>query len=90
MLASFAFDGLRCVVQSTQRHGSRATDVNGDVGKLTGGWGSPNGPFPGLIAHGGYTPGQTIYWYASYREDPALVCMTGQNTSNGIEVTIVP
>ncbi|MEM7516721.1 MAG: hypothetical protein AAF368_07335, partial [Planctomycetota bacterium] len=66
------------------RHGSRATDANGDTGN---GWGPPGGPPGGLIAFNGFTVGQTRNFFAFYRDNDMLVCPTGQNSSNGIQVT---
>ena len=86
-VSSVNLDGLRCVVQNVQRHGSRPTDSNGDVGILTNGWGTPNGPPGGLIQQGAFVAGQTRHYQVIYREDPLLVCLTGQNTTNGETVT---
>ena len=83
-------DGLRCAGIELMRHGARPTDANGSVGITTPGWGTPNGPPGGLIAHGGYTSGETRYYQLFYREDVMLGCGTGQNTSNGVAVTFVP
>ncbi|MEM7516364.1 MAG: hypothetical protein AAF368_05515 [Planctomycetota bacterium] len=82
-----AFDGLRCAGGGFLRHGSRATNAMGETGN---GWGPPGGPAGGLIAANGFVAGQTKNFFAFYREDQALVCFTGQNSSNGVAVTFVP
>ncbi|MEM7516047.1 MAG: hypothetical protein AAF368_03865, partial [Planctomycetota bacterium] len=69
------------------RHGARSTDAVGDVGD---GWGPPAGPPGGLIAFNGFTAGQTRYFFAFYRDEATKVCMSGQNSSNGVEVTFLP
>ena len=89
-IQSASLDGLRCVVGAVQRHGARSSDVAGDIGISTPGWGPPNGPAGGLIAQGGFTAGQTRHYQVIYRELPTLVCMTGQNTSDACSVTFVP
>ena len=89
-IAAMTLDGLRCAVQSVQRHGARPTDSNGDVGVTTAGWGPPNGPPGGLIAQGGFAVGQTRHYQVIYREAPTLGCMTGQNTSQAVSVTFEP
>ena len=48
------------------------------------------GPAGGLIANGGFTAGQTRHFALTYRDFDTLVCSTGLNTTNGIEVTIEP
>lgn len=87
---SLSFDGLRCVAGNVQRHGNRATDINGDVVSPMG-WGPPAGPPGGILMAAGFgTPGQTRHFQVVYREDDTLSCMRGLNTSNGVRVTIVP
>ena len=55
-LASPLLDGLRCVGGAALRHGSRATDANGEIGTTsTAGWGPPNGPAPGIGQHAGFS-----------------------------------
>ena len=83
-------DGLRCVGGNFLRHGARPTDLNGGIGVVTNGWGPPSGPIGGLIANGGFAAGQTRRFQCFYREDTAVMCMTGQNTTNGVEVSFVP
>lgn len=87
---SAVFDGLRCVAIQTLRHGSRAVDANGDVGETTPGWGPPNGPPGGLLQQTGLAAGQTRHFQIAYREDASLVCGTGQNTTQGVSVTLLP
>ena len=89
-LQATTLDGLRCVVTSVQRHGSRPTDANGNVGVTTNGWGPPNGPPGGLLAMGGFTLGQTRHFQVIYRENPALGCGRGQNTTQGVTIVVEP
>ena len=84
---SAALDGLRCIGGALFRHGTRAT--NG-AGTNSAPWGPPGGPSGGLIAQGGFVPGQTRQFQVFYREFADMVCMTGQNTSNSVGVTFVP
>ncbi|MEM7516450.1 MAG: hypothetical protein AAF368_05965, partial [Planctomycetota bacterium] len=83
-------NGLRCVVQSVLRHGTRAIDANGDVGVTTNGWGPPNGPTGGLIAANGFQPGQTRHFQIFYRDLPFGGCTETQNTTQGFTVTFEP
>lgn len=87
---SFAFDGLRCAVGNVLRHGPRAIDSNGDIGVTTGGWGAPDGPIGGIMAHGGFAPGQTRSFQVIYRENPDEGCGRGQNTTQAVTVTFQP
>lgn len=88
---SVVLDGLRCAVQSTQRHGGRPVAADGTVGMgLTNGWGPPNGPMGGLAGQGGFTSGDTRFFQVFYRELPGFVCGTEQNTSQAIGVTFTP
>ena len=89
-LQSGVLDGLRCAVQSTQRHGGRPVDANGDVGATTNGWGGSSGPPIGLAAQGGFVAGQTRHYQVFYRELPGLVCLTEQNTTQAVSVTFQP
>ncbi|MEM7515726.1 MAG: hypothetical protein AAF368_02220, partial [Planctomycetota bacterium] len=84
------FDGLRCTVQSVQRHGTRLTNSNGDVGVTTSGWGGPFSPAQGLVLQGGFVAGQTRHYQVVYREEITLGCMRGLNTSQGVSVTFQP
>lgn len=83
-------DGLRCVGGNFQRHGSRATDNNGDIGVTNAGWGEGDGPIGGLVAQGGFAIGDTRHWQVFYREGVDLVCQTGQNTTDAVSVEVVP
>ena len=82
-----AFDGLRCAGGAFVRHGSRAVNASGAT---NAGWGPPAGPATGLILQGGFVAGQTRNFFAFVRTDPMATCTTGQNSSNGISVMIMP
>ncbi len=85
------FDGLRCAVQNTLRHGGRAADSNGDVGITNNPWGGEGGPPVGIANAGaGFASGQTRYFQVINRDDPLQVCMRGLNTSQAVEVTFTP
>ncbi len=85
------FDGLRCAIQNTRRHGGRAADANGDVGVTNNPWGGEGGPPVGIANAGsGFVAGQTRYLQAINRDDPLLSCMRGLNTSQAIEVVFTP
>ena len=84
---SAALDGLRCIGGALFRHGTRAMNT---AGTNSAPWGPPGGPSGGLIAQGGFVPGQTRQFQVFYREFADMVCMTGQNTSNSVGVTFVP
>jgi len=85
-IQSFSLDGLRCVVQSVLRHGVRPSDVNGEIGVTTNGWGVPNG----LFNFGAFFAGLTKHFQIVYRDDDLAICMTGQNTSQAMSVTFSP
>lgn len=88
---SVSFDGIRCAVQNTQRHGGRSADVNGDVGVTNNPWGGEGPPAAGLaVAFGGFMAGQTRYFQVIHRDDPLLVCMRGLNTSQAVQVNFTP
>ncbi|MEM7516529.1 MAG: multicopper oxidase domain-containing protein, partial [Planctomycetota bacterium] len=94
-IASPNLNGLRCVVQNVQRHGSRSTDFAGNIGVLpagagSNGWGAPSGPVGGLIAQGGFAVGQTRHYQLFYREAAFLGCSNDVNTSQGVSVTFLP
>ena len=89
-IQSATLDGLRCVGGAALRHGSRATDANGDIGVTNNGWGPPSGPPGGLIASGGFAAGQVRQFQCFYRVLPTQGCGTGQNTTNGVGVTFIP
>lgn len=84
-IASSLLDGLRCAGGSLVRHGVRGTDA---AGNSVNPWGPPGqNPPLGIAAQGGFVVGQTRVFQAFYREDPALSCGTGQNTTNAVAVT---
>jgi hypothetical protein len=81
-------DGLRCAVQGTRRHGGRSADMNGDVGITNNGWGGASAPPAGIaIAGGAFAGGQTRFFQVTHREDAALGCMRGLNTSQAVALT---
>ncbi|MEM7517857.1 MAG: hypothetical protein AAF368_13160, partial [Planctomycetota bacterium] len=82
-----AFDGLSCAGGNMLRHGSRFTNASGNT---VDGWGDTAGPAGGLISAGGFTSGQTRHFFAMFRTGMAATCMSGQNSSNGISVTMLP
>ncbi|MEM7518638.1 MAG: hypothetical protein AAF368_17160, partial [Planctomycetota bacterium] len=86
-----AFDGLRCASLSVLRHGNRGTDTDGRVGFTNSPWGGEGNPVDGIAQAGsGFAAGQVRYFQVVYRDDPALSCMTGLNTTQAVEVTFVP
>lgn len=86
-----AFDGLRCAVQNTRRHGGRSTDSNGRVGFTNSPWGGEGGPPAGIaVAGAGFAAGQTRFFQVINRDDSTLVCMRGLNTTQAIEVLFTP
>lgn len=88
---AMAFDGLRCGIQNTQRHGGRAADATGQVGVTNNPWGGEGGPPAGIaVAGGGFAAGQTRYFQVIHRDDPALGCGRGLNTSQAVEVAFTP
>ncbi len=87
---SMLFDGLRCVGVALRRHGTRATDVNGNVGVSNAAWGLGDDPVGGLVQQGAFSAGQTRYFQASYREVGNLGCNTGLNTTNAAAAIVVP
>ncbi len=85
------FDGLRCAITNTRRHGGRSADSNGEVGTTNSPWGGAGGPPVGIANAGaGFVAGQTRYFQAINRDDPLLSCMRGLNTSQAVEVTFTP
>lgn len=88
-LQSLVFDGLRCAVLNTRRHGGRSADANGVVGETTPAWGGEGDP-PSGIAGAGFSAGQTRYFQVIYRDNPSASCQRGLNTSQAIEVTFAP
>lgn len=88
---SASFDGLRCAIINTRRHGGRAADANGEIGTTNNPWGGEGGPPIGIArTFGGFASGQTRYFQAIYREDALASCMRGLNTSQAIEVVFTP
>ncbi len=86
-----AFDGLRCAITNTRRHGGRSADANGDVGVTGQPWGGEGGPPVGIAQAGaGFLAGQTRYFQVINRDDALVVCMRGLNTSQAVEVTFAP
>ena len=81
------FDGLRCSVMNIRRHGGRATDLNGDIGLTNNPWGGSGGPLVGIAIAGSYVVGQTRFFQAYYRDNAALSCGTGLNSSQAVAVT---
>jgi len=90
-LQSSLFDGLRCAVMNVRRHGGRPATASGDVGVTTNPWGGEGGPNAGIaVAFGGFASGQTRYFQVTNRDNSALGCMRGLNTSQAIEITFTP
>ena len=87
---ALAFDGLRCAVAATRRHGGRPTDDNGAVGMTNNGWGGVSAPPGGLVAQGGYVAGQTRHYQLICRDNLSQVCGRGLNTSQSVSVLFVP
>ncbi len=86
-----AFDGLRCAIINTRRHGGRSADASGDVGATNNPWGGEGGPGVGIAnAGGGFAVGQTRYFQVIHRDDPLTVCQRGLNTSQASEITFGP
>jgi len=86
-----AFDGLRCAIMNTRRHGGRSADGNGDVGVTNNPWGGEGGPPVGLaVAGGGFAAGQTRFFQIINRDDALAVCNRALNTSQAVEVTFTP
>ena len=80
---SISLDGLRCAVQNVLRHGVRPSDVNGEIGVTTNGWGEPNGFFN----FSAFVAGNTRHFQIIHRDENTQVCGTGQNSSQAISVT---
>lgn len=87
---SVQLDGLRCVVSNTRRHGGRAVDSNGNAGATSAGWGPPDGPVNGIPGQAGFTAGQTRHFQVTFRDFDTMVCMTGLNTTQQVEVNFTP
>ena len=85
------YDGLRCAVMNTRRHGGRAADANGDVGVTTNPWGGEAGPQAGIaLAGSGFIAGQTRYFQVINRDNPLAVCGRGLNSSQAAQITFTP
>lgn len=85
------YDGLRCAISGTRRHGGRAVDPTGNVGVTTPAWGGGDAPPAGIARAGvGFVAGQTRYFQAVYRDDMALSCMRGLNTSQAVRILFSP
>jgi len=85
------FDGLRCAIVNTRRHGGRSADMNGEVGVINFPWGGEGPPAVGIAQAGaGFVAGQTRFFQVINRDDPLLVCMRGLNTSQAVKVTFRP
>ena len=85
---SSVLNGLRCIGGPVIRHGTRATDSNGDIGVTTAGWGPPNGPPGGIIAQSGFTLGEVRHFQVFYRDVAFALCTQDQNTTQRVTVTI--
>lgn len=85
-IPSASFDGVRCAVQGLRRHGTRLADATGCVGVANEGWGEPD-EFVGFDA---FLAGATRYFQVVYRDDMAVNCMTGLNTSQAIRIGFLP
>lgn len=85
------FDGLRCAAQGLRRHGSRTTDLFGNVGEVTNPWGGEAAPTAGIAQQGvAMAAGQTRTFQVVHRDDPTLGCQRGLNTTQGVVVTFGP
>ena len=84
---SALFDGLRCIGGAVLRHGTRGTDA---FGANSAPWGFPGNPQIGFAAQGGFLAGQTRNWQVIYREQVALACGRGLNTSQAVSMTWAP
>ncbi len=89
-VTSVFFDGLRCAVQNTLRHGGRAADANGEVGVTNNPWGGEGSPAVGIAVAGAFAAGQTRYFQIIHRDDPLVVCSRGLNSSQAVTVTFTP
>ncbi len=88
---AIAFDGLRCAIMNTRRHGGRSADANGEVGVTNNPWGGEGGPPVGIAQAGpGFAAGQTRYFQIINRDDALLSCMRGLNTSQAVGLTFTP
>lgn len=88
-----AFDGLRCAVVNTRRHGGRSANASGDVGENGAGnpWGGEGSPAAGIAVTGaGFVAGQTRFFQVIHRDDPLAQCMRGLNTTQAVKVLFTP
>lgn len=84
-------DGLRCVVGGMgRRHGGRSADANGEIGVTNNGWGGEFNPPAGIAGQAAFVAGQTRFFQFNHRDNAALVCMRGLNSSQAVEVGFVP
>lgn len=84
-----SLDGLDCTAGNQRRHGVRPTDGSGAVGSQLAAWGGEGPPAAGL-ASSGFVAGQRVFFQALYREDVALGCMRGLNSSQAVEIEVTP
>jgi len=84
------YDGLRCLGGPIVRHGLRVTDATGAVEGPNDGWGGQFRPTGGLVNQGAFATGQKRYFQAIYRDNMALGCNTGINTTNAVSIQVVP
>ena len=89
-LRSNFYDGLRCSVGSTRRHGGRAANANGSVGVTTPPWGGEGGPQAGIAVRAGYVAGQTRFFQTIGRDNVLASCMRGLQTSQAVQITFAP
>ena len=80
-------DGLLCLGGGLRTHGFRPIDARGEVGARSLPWGAPT---QSIAQDSGFVVGQTRHFQAIVRDDPALICLNGQNTTNGVSVTFEP
>ena len=85
-IQAMQLDGLRCAIQGVLRHGVRVSNLTGEIGATTPGWGLPDGFF----GFGAFTVGATRHFQIIHRDDEMAVCMRGQNTSQAVSVTFGP
>ncbi len=84
------FDGLRCAVVNTRRHGGRSADPNGEIGATNMPWGGEGNPAVGVVQFAGFVSGQTRFFQVINRDNPLLSCMRGLNTSQALEIQFTP
>ena len=72
-------DGLRCAGGGVVRLGVRVPNSTGDAV-----WG------PGLVAHGGFSGGETKYFQIWYRDPGVGPCGTDFNLSHGVKIVFAP